>query len=110
MRRRDKIKPGFRSGYSHSNRDIRADDLYNLRGINYPIMKRKIAVVTTSRADYSHLYWPLRDLSAHPDVDLKIIGLGRTFRLSSALPFKKSSVTVLKSPSGWNACLAPIPM
>jgi UDP-N-acetylglucosamine 2-epimerase (non-hydrolysing)/GDP/UDP-N,N'-diacetylbacillosamine 2-epimerase (hydrolysing) len=71
-----KIKPGFRSGYSHSNRDIRADDPYNLRGINYPIMKRKIAVVTTSRADYSHLYWPLRDLSAHPDVDLKMIGLG----------------------------------
>jgi UDP-hydrolysing UDP-N-acetyl-D-glucosamine 2-epimerase len=39
-------------------------------------MKRKIAVVTTSRADYSHLYWPLRELSAHPDVDLKIIVMG----------------------------------
>ena len=39
-------------------------------------MKRKIAVVTTSRADYSHLYWPLRDLSAHPEVDLKLIVLG----------------------------------
>ncbi len=39
-------------------------------------MKRKIAVVTTSRADYSHLYWPLQDLSARPDVDLKIIALG----------------------------------
>jgi len=39
-------------------------------------MKRKIAVVTTSRADYSHLYWPLRDLSACPDIDLKIIALG----------------------------------
>ena len=39
-------------------------------------MKRKIAVVTTSRADYSHLYWPLRELSAHPDVDLKIIAMG----------------------------------
>jgi len=39
-------------------------------------MKRKIAVVTTSRADYSHLYWPLKDLSAHPDVDLKIVALG----------------------------------
>ncbi|MGB8540959.1 MAG: UDP-N-acetylglucosamine 2-epimerase [Candidatus Acidiferrales bacterium] len=38
--------------------------------------KRKIAVVTTSRADYSHLYWPLHDLSARPDVDLKIIALG----------------------------------
>src|SRR6202042_1153972 len=32
-------------------------------------------VVTTSRADYSHLYWPLRELSAHPDVELKIIAM-----------------------------------
>ena len=37
---------------------------------------KKIAVVTTSRADYSLLYWPLRDLAAHPEVDLKIIALG----------------------------------
>ena len=39
-------------------------------------MKRNIAVVTSSRADYSHLYWPLRELSQHPDVDLKLIVLG----------------------------------
>jgi len=39
-------------------------------------VKRKIAVVTTSRADYSLLYWPLHDLAAHPDVDLKIVALG----------------------------------
>ena len=39
-------------------------------------MKRTIAVVTTSRADYSHLYWPLRDLAAHPQIDLKLIVLG----------------------------------
>ena len=39
-------------------------------------MKRKIAVLTTSRADYSHLYWPLRDLSANPEVDLHLIVLG----------------------------------
>src|SRR6201993_41506 len=38
-------------------------------------MKRTIAVVTTSRADYSHLYWPLKDLQAHPEVDLKVIAL-----------------------------------
>jgi len=24
------------------------------------VSKRRIGVVTTSRADYSHLYWPLR--------------------------------------------------
>jgi len=39
-------------------------------------MKRTIAVITTSRADYGHLYWPLRDLSNHGSVDLKIIALG----------------------------------
>jgi UDP-hydrolysing UDP-N-acetyl-D-glucosamine 2-epimerase len=39
-------------------------------------MKRTIAVITTSRADYSHLYWPLRDLSNHEGVDLRIIALG----------------------------------
>jgi UDP-hydrolysing UDP-N-acetyl-D-glucosamine 2-epimerase len=39
-------------------------------------MKRKVAVITTSRADYSHLYWPLRALSEHPDVDLRILALG----------------------------------
>jgi UDP-hydrolysing UDP-N-acetyl-D-glucosamine 2-epimerase len=39
-------------------------------------MKRKIAVITSSRADYSHLYWPLHDLSQHPGIELKIIALG----------------------------------
>jgi UDP-hydrolysing UDP-N-acetyl-D-glucosamine 2-epimerase len=39
-------------------------------------MQRTIAVVTTSRADYSHLYWPLHDLAHHPEVDLKLIVMG----------------------------------
>ena len=38
-------------------------------------MKRKIAVVTSSRADYSHLHWPLKDLAAHPEVDLQLIAM-----------------------------------
>jgi len=38
--------------------------------------RRTIAVVTTSRADYGHLYWPLRELQAHADVDLKLVALG----------------------------------
>lgn len=38
-------------------------------------MKRRIAVVTTSRADYSHLYWPLKLLAEHPDVDLQLIAM-----------------------------------
>ena len=37
---------------------------------------RRIAVVTTSRADYSHLYWPLRELAAHPGVELGVFVLG----------------------------------
>ncbi len=39
-------------------------------------MTRTIAVVTSSRADYSHLYWPLRTLAEHPEVDLKLIVMG----------------------------------
>jgi UDP-hydrolysing UDP-N-acetyl-D-glucosamine 2-epimerase len=38
--------------------------------------QRTIAVVTSSRADYSHLYWPLRRLMEHPQVDMKLIVLG----------------------------------
>jgi UDP-hydrolysing UDP-N-acetyl-D-glucosamine 2-epimerase len=38
--------------------------------------KRRIGVVTTSRADYSHLYWPLRELSARPDIELGLFTLG----------------------------------
>ncbi len=38
--------------------------------------RRRIAVVTTSRADYSHLYWPLRLLSEDPRVELKLIVIG----------------------------------
>jgi UDP-hydrolysing UDP-N-acetyl-D-glucosamine 2-epimerase len=38
--------------------------------------RRKIAVITTSRADYGHLYWPLRTLADRGDVDLQLIVLG----------------------------------
>src|SRR5580658_2034026 len=37
---------------------------------------RRIGVITTSRADYSHLYWPLRELEAHPGVELAVFALG----------------------------------
>ncbi len=33
-------------------------------------------MVTTSRADYSHLYWPLRELATHPGIELILIALG----------------------------------
>ena len=32
--------------------------------------------MTTSRADFSHLYWPLRELAVHPEVELGIFVLG----------------------------------
>jgi UDP-hydrolysing UDP-N-acetyl-D-glucosamine 2-epimerase len=36
-------------------------------------MSRRIAVVTTSRADYGHLYWPLRAIQDHPDLELSLV-------------------------------------
>ena len=38
--------------------------------------KRRLGVITSSRADYSHLYWPLRELAAHPQVELAVFVLG----------------------------------
>ncbi len=38
--------------------------------------RRRIAVVSTSRADYGHLQWLLHDLRVHPAVDLKLIAFG----------------------------------
>lgn len=37
---------------------------------------RTIAVLTTSRADYSHLHWPLRAIQAHPDLELQLLVSG----------------------------------
>ncbi len=39
-------------------------------------MKRRVAVITSSRADYNHLYWPLRTLAACDDIDLQLIAMG----------------------------------
>ena len=39
-------------------------------------MTRTITVVSSSRADYSHLHWPLRELAAHPEIALKIVLMG----------------------------------
>jgi UDP-hydrolysing UDP-N-acetyl-D-glucosamine 2-epimerase len=39
-------------------------------------MKRKIAVITSSRADYSHLYWVLVELNKRPDIELALITMG----------------------------------
>lgn len=39
-------------------------------------MKRKIAVVTSSRAEYGHLYWLLRDLANDAAFDSKLLVMG----------------------------------
>jgi len=39
-------------------------------------MKRKIAVVTSSRAEYGHLYWLLRDLANDSAFDPKLLVMG----------------------------------
>jgi UDP-N-acetylglucosamine 2-epimerase (non-hydrolysing)/GDP/UDP-N,N'-diacetylbacillosamine 2-epimerase (hydrolysing) len=39
-------------------------------------LKRKIAVVTSSRADYAHLRWLLHDLACQPGVELQVIVMG----------------------------------
>ena len=39
-------------------------------------MKRKIAVVTSSRADYAHVHWLLYELAQQPTVELQVIAMG----------------------------------
>ena len=38
--------------------------------------RRTVAVLTTSRADYGHLFWVLRELENHPAIDLRLIVTG----------------------------------
>ena len=35
--------------------------------------KKRIAVITSSRADFGHLYWPLQHLRECPDFELRLI-------------------------------------
>lgn len=39
-------------------------------------MNKKIVAITSSRADYSHLYWPLRGLEADKNIELTILCFG----------------------------------
>ncbi|MFK8010977.1 MAG: UDP-N-acetylglucosamine 2-epimerase [Marinicellaceae bacterium] len=39
-------------------------------------MIKKIVAITSSRADYSHLYWPLKQLESEPSIELTIICFG----------------------------------
>jgi UDP-hydrolysing UDP-N-acetyl-D-glucosamine 2-epimerase len=48
----------------------------SVAGSNSPAARRRVGVVTSSRADYSHLYWPLHALPDHPAIKLGIFALG----------------------------------
>ena len=37
--------------------------------------QRRIAVITSSRADFGHLYWPMRQLRERPDIQLSLIAM-----------------------------------
>jgi UDP-N-acetylglucosamine 2-epimerase (non-hydrolysing)/GDP/UDP-N,N'-diacetylbacillosamine 2-epimerase (hydrolysing) len=39
-------------------------------------MVKRVAVVSTSRADYSHLYWPLARMLEHPGIGVELIVTG----------------------------------
>lgn len=51
--------------------------------------RRKIAVVTTSRADYGHLYQTLKELQNRPEIDLRLIALGAHFSPEFGNTFKE---------------------
>ncbi len=40
------------------------------------LMTRTVAVVTTSRADFGHLYWPIRTLASDSEIELRLIATG----------------------------------
>ena len=63
---------GLVAGYRPSSAALQATG----RARRRPVEAAGVAAVTTSRADYSHLYWPLKDLAAHPEVDLRLLAMG----------------------------------
>ncbi len=82
--------------------------------------RRRIAVVTTSRADYSHLYWPLRLLSEDPRVELKLIVIGAHLSQefgTTIREIEKDGFNIaarieclLSSDSEWRICTSPRPL
>lgn len=50
---------------------------------------RKIAVLTTSRADYGHLYWTLKELKARSEINLQFIAIGAHFSPEFGDTFKE---------------------
>jgi len=57
-------------------RSIATNDRLHMFLLNRGSNRKRIAVVTTSRADYSHLYWVLRELDASASIELCVYVLG----------------------------------
>ena len=72
--------------------------------------KRTIAVITSSRADYSHLYWPLRELRAHPDLDLRLMSWVHICLRSSASAGRRFRKTALRLLLLWKHYSVRIPI
>ena len=62
--------------YCKGEKDLRNSMCAEAAKLSGTGRKRRIGVVTTSRADYSHLYWPMCELAARADVELGVFALG----------------------------------
>jgi UDP-hydrolysing UDP-N-acetyl-D-glucosamine 2-epimerase len=59
------------------NKILQADlPISRIPSLPVQLVKRKIAVVTSSRADYAHVRWLVHELSRDLQVDLQLIALG----------------------------------
>lgn len=52
-------------------------------------MKKKIAVITGSRADYAHLLWLLKEIDADPELELQLIASGMHMAKEHGLSYKQ---------------------
>ena len=71
--------------------------------------RRRIGVITTSRADYSHLYWPLRELAAHPQVELGVFALGPHLSPEFGTRSRRLSATAFRFGRALSVCSVRTP-
>ena len=58
--------------------------------------KRKICVVTGTRAEYGLLYWLMKEIQADEDLELQIIATGAHLSPEFGLTYKLSNPMALK--------------
>ncbi len=66
--------------------------------------RRRIGVVTSSRADYSHLYWPLCALASDPSVELGVFVMGPHLSPAFGMTVGEMSTTASLSKHASSAC------